>query len=136
MDADEPMDDELRARRARVFRKVREEQRHHNAAVRREYDDARDRAKNLTKSSQLVLPGVIWAIGVTAATKLAPVLSDLTGAPTTVVFATLGFLLGSAHGASLNATSARSRLRHTLAVAAFYAAFLGAFTLIWPPRSW
>jgi len=133
VNTDEPLDDDLRARRARVFREVRAEERRRNAAVRREFELARASA---TPKSRRILPGIVWATGVAAATKFAPVLSRWIDVPTPLVFACLGFMVGFGHGASLDATSIRSRIRHAIVVAAIYAAFLGGVVSLWPPSTW
>ena len=135
---EEPMDDGLRARRARVFREVRAAQRRHNAEVRHEYDALRDRqeARSRTPGVSLMATGVLWAAGVTVATKITPWVSLQTGVPKTAVFSCLGFFLGLAHGASLNVEQTNSRVKHALVLAAIYAAFLGGFVLLWPPNAW
>ena len=135
---EEPTNDDLRARRTRVFREVREGQRRHNAAVKREYDTAREKraARSLEHGKRFAVPSVFWATGIAASAKVAPWLSNKTAAPTLVVFTVLGFLLGFAFGITLDAESRHGRLKQALVIGVIHAALLGGIMYLWPLSAW
>ncbi len=132
MTNEEEMDDELRSRRAAVFRRVREEQRQvvRDYHRRQELGIPPDVPMPTSSASASKWSLIVGTLGSVMVLRFTPALSLAFDVPEALAFAGTGGVLGVVFGVTRDADSWESRVEHALAFGAVFGFAFGVLSLL------